>query len=67
VIIAVFIFRVISLRKYIKNKKSFPNDNAALKSRYLAEMAIRKKWKNSRFGWAQINNQLHIQFQNRIS
>jgi len=56
-----------SLRKYTKNKKSFPNDNAALKSIYLAAMAIRKKWEKSRFGWAQIYNQLHIHFQNRIS
>jgi transposase-like protein len=55
-----------SLRKYTKNKKSFPNDNAALKSIYLAAMAIRKKWEKSRFGWAKVYNQLYIHFENRI-
>jgi transposase-like protein len=56
-----------SLRKYTKNKKSFPNDNAALKSIYLAAMAVRKKWEKSRFGWGQIYNQLYIHFEDRIS
>ena len=55
-----------SLRKYTKNKKMFPNDNAALKSIYLAAMGIRKKWHKSRFGWAKVYNQLYIHFENRI-
>lgn len=55
-----------SLRKYTKNKKTFPNDNAALKSIYLAAMNIRKKWQKSRTGWAQVYNQLYIYFQDRI-
>ena len=55
-----------SLRKYTKNKKMFPNDNAALKSIYLAAMGIRKKWHESRFGWAKVYNQLYIHFENRI-
>lgn len=55
-----------SLRKYTKNKKLFPNDNAALKSIYLAAMGIRKKWQKSRFGWAKVYNQLYIHFENRI-
>lgn len=55
-----------SLRKHTKNKKSFPNDNAALKSIYLAAMSIRKKWEKSRFGWSKIYNQLYIHFENRI-
>jgi len=55
-----------SLRKYTKNKRVFPTDNAALKSVYLAAQQIRKKWQKTRFGWAQIYNQLHIHFENRI-
>jgi len=55
-----------SLRKYTKNKKVFPNDEAALKSIYLAAMQIRKKWQKRRFGWATIFNQLTILFPDRI-
>lgn len=56
-----------SLRKYTKNKKVFPTDDAALKSIYLAAQQIRKKWLRSRRDWTQIYNQLYIQFENRIS
>lgn len=56
-----------SLRKYTKNKKVFPTDDAALKSLYLAAQQIRTKWEKSRFGWAQIYNQLYIHFENRIT
>ena len=55
-----------SLRKYTKNKRVFPTDDAALKSIYLAAQQIRKKWMKSRFGWPQIYNQLYIYFENRI-
>jgi transposase-like protein len=55
-----------SLRKYTKNKKVFPNDDAALKSIYLAAQQISNKWQKSRFGWAQIFNQLYIYFEERI-
>jgi len=55
-----------SLRKYTKNKKVFPTDDAALKSIYLAAQQIRKKWEKARFGWSQIYNQLTIYFENRI-
>lgn len=55
-----------SLRKYTKNKKVFPTDDAALKSIYLAAKQIAKKWQKSRFGWSQIYNQLYIHFENRI-
>ena len=53
------------MNKISKHKvldKLFPKDNAVLKSIYLAVMAIRKKWEKSRFGWAQIYNQLYIHF-----
>lgn len=55
-----------SLRKYTRNKKVFPNDDAALKSIYLAAQAISKKWKKTRFKWGQIYNQLYICFPNRL-
>jgi putative transposase len=55
-----------SLRKFTKNKKVFPTDDAALKSIYLAAQQIRKKWEKTRFGWSQIHNQLSIYFENRL-
>lgn len=56
-----------SLRKYTKNKKVFPTDDAALKSIYLAAQNIRKKWQKTRFNWGQIYNQLYIHFPERIN
>jgi len=56
-----------SLRKYTKNKKVFPTDDAALKSIYLAAQNIRKKWKKTRFNWGQIYNQLYIYFPDRVN
>lgn len=55
-----------SLRKYTKNKKVFPTDDAALKSIYLAAQQIRKKWDKMRSGWPIIFNQLTIYFEDRI-
>jgi transposase-like protein len=55
-----------SLRKFTKNKKVFPTDDAALKSIYLAAQQIRKKWEKTRFGWSQIYNQISIYFENRL-
>lgn len=55
-----------SLRKYTKNKRVFPTDDAALKSIYLAAQQIRKKWQKTRFNWPQIYNQLYIYFEDRI-
>lgn len=55
-----------SLRKYTRNKKVFPNDDAAIKSIYLAAQNISKKWKKTRFKWGQIYNQLYICFPNRL-
>jgi len=56
-----------SLRKFTRNKKVFPNDQAALKSVYLAAQQISKKWNKKRRGWTQIYNQLYLHFENRIS
>jgi len=55
-----------SLRKYTRNKKVFPNDDAALKSIYLAAQNISKKWQKIRFKWGQIYNQLYICFPDRL-
>jgi len=55
-----------SLRKYTRNKKVFPSDDAALKSIYLAAQSISKKWQKTRFNWGQIYNQLYICFPERI-
>ena len=55
-----------SLRKYTRNKKVFPSDDAALKSIYLAAQSISKKWQKSRFNWGQVYNQLYISFPDRL-
>lgn len=55
-----------SLRKYTKNKKVFPNDDAAVKSIYLAAMQIREKWQKQRYAWPQILNQFVILFPERF-
>jgi transposase-like protein len=55
-----------SLRKYTRNKKVFPSDDAALKSIYLAAQSISKKWQKSRFNWGQVYNQLYICFPDRL-
>lgn len=54
------------LRKYTKNKKSFPSDEAALKCIYLAAQNVQHRWQKSRRGWSQIYNQLFIKFESRI-
>jgi len=56
-----------SLRKYTRNKKVFPNDNAAIKSIYLAAQQIKKKWNVRRLGWSKVYNSLYIYFENRIN
>ncbi len=55
-----------SLRRYTRNKKVFPNDDAALKSIFLAAQQIKPKWNKTRFNWSTIYNQLFIYFENRI-
>lgn len=54
------------LRKYTKNKKSFPSDDAALKSIFMAAQNVKQKWQKSRRGWSQIYNQLYINFGDRM-
>ena len=45
------------IRKYTKNKLSFPNDDALKKSVYLAINEIEKKWYQPIWNWALIFNQ----------
>lgn len=50
------------IRKYTKNKLSFPNDDALKKSVYLAINEIEKKWYQPIWNWALIFNQFITSF-----
>lgn len=54
------------IRKYTKNKLSFPNDDALKKSVYLAISEIEKKWCQPIWNWGMIFNQFLTIFENRI-
>ena len=54
------------IRKYTKNKLSFPNDEAVLKSVYLALREISRKWTMPIHNWAIILNQFLTLFENRV-
>ena len=54
------------IRKYTKNKLSFPNDQAAIKSTYLALGQITKKWTQPIQNWGLILNQFIIIFEKRV-
>jgi transposase-like protein len=49
----------------LKNKSSFPTDQAARKLLYLATMDITKKWTAPLRNWPLILNQLAIRFEGR--
>ncbi len=55
------------IRKYTKNKLSFPNDEAVLKSVYLAVREASKKWTMPIRNWGMILNQFLIIFDNRVT
>jgi putative transposase len=55
-----------TLRKYIKNKKVFPSDDAALKQLYLALRNISKKWTMPIQHWKQAMNCFSITFGDRL-
>lgn len=55
------------IRKYTKNKLSFPTDEAVLKSVYLALREATKKWSMPIRNWGIILNQFLILFPNRIN
>lgn len=54
------------IRKYTKNKLSFPTDEAVLKSVYLAINQSTKKYTMAARNWGQILNQFLILFENRL-
>lgn len=54
------------IRKYTKNKLSFPTDDAVLKSTYLALREATKKWSMPIRNWGIILNQFLIIFDKRI-
>lgn len=53
------------IRKYTNNKLSFPDDQAVLKSVYLALREITKKWTMTVHNWALIVNQFLTIFEER--
>ena len=54
------------IRKYTKNKLSFPNDDALKKSVFLSIMEIEKKWSLPVHNWGLIFNRFLTIFENRI-
>ncbi|WP_233522430.1 IS256 family transposase [Chitinophaga silvatica] len=54
------------IRKYTKNKLSFPNDDAVLKSVYLALREVSKKWTMPIRNWGMILNQFLTIFDKRV-
>lgn len=54
------------IRKYTKNKLSYPTDEAVLKSVFLAIMEATKKWTMPIRDWGMILNQFMIMFENRL-
>ncbi|MGE8377258.1 MAG: transposase [Sphingobacterium sp.] len=54
------------IRKYTKNKLSFPSDDAVLKSVYLALREISKKWTMPIHNWGIILNQFLTLFEKRV-
>ncbi len=54
------------IRKYTKNKMSFPTDEAVIKSVYLAIMESTKKWTMPIHNWGIVLNQFTLIFENRL-
>jgi transposase-like protein len=54
------------IRKYTKNKLSFPTDEAVLKSTYLAVREATKKWNMPIRDWGIVLNQFLIIFEKRL-
>lgn len=54
------------IRKYTKNKLSFPNDDAIKKTVYLSLMEIQKKWSSPINNWGIVVNQFLCIFEGRL-
>lgn len=55
------------IRKYTKNKTSFPTDDAVMKSVFLAVNEVTKKWTMPIRDWGLILNQFMIIFEQRLN
>ena len=55
-----------SLRKILKVRRAFPNDEAAMKLMYLALQNISKRWTMPIRDWKQALNQFAIMFEDRV-
>ena len=55
-----------SLRKNVRNRSHFPNDDAAVKLLYLVIRNISAKWRMPQRGWKAVLNQLAILFEDRL-
>lgn len=56
-----------TIRKVIKNRGHFPNDEAATKLIYLALRNIEKKWKMPARTWKEALNQFAVLFEDRLN
>lgn len=54
------------IRKYTKNKMSYPTDDAVLKSVYLALREATKKWSMPIQNWGIVINQFNLLFEERL-
>lgn len=54
------------IKKYIKNKLSFPTEDAVRKSAWLASQEIEKRWMAPILNWGVVMNQFMLIFANRI-
>ena len=54
------------MRKNTRNRKIFPNDEAAIRLLYLNVKNITRKWRK-RTGWDTVMNQLAVLFPERLS
>ncbi|NTW54195.1 MAG: transposase, partial [Chlorobaculum sp.] len=55
-----------SLRKVLKTKGAFPNDESIMKLIYLAMQNIAKKWTKPLQNWGAVINQFSIKFEGRV-
>jgi putative transposase len=55
-----------SLRKNVRGRGHFPNDDAAIKLLYLVIRNISAKWKMPQRGWKTVLNQFAILFEDRL-
>ena len=55
-----------SLRKNVRNRGHFPNDDAAIKLLYLVIRNVSAKWRMPQRGWKMVLNQFAILFEDRL-